>query len=185
MRKISAFFILLLLPFIAFASVPKWQIIPERSSLSFEATQNDAPVIGRFKNFSGEILFDPTKLAESQVTITVDMTSIDTDYEDLTNTLKSEEWFNVEKFPTAVFKSTKFSKLSDSQYQAEGHLIIRDKSVPVTLHFELKKFTDQEAIIEGNVDVKRLAFDIGTGEWKSVKEVKDEVKIKFNVAAKK
>ena len=51
-------------PTLTHATTPKWNIIPGDSTISFTATQNNAPVMGQFKDFSGDIAFDPTQLNE-------------------------------------------------------------------------------------------------------------------------
>src|SRR5579862_9622098 len=97
----------------AFAAVTAWKIIPNESSLTFTATQNGAPVTGKFTNFSGDINFDPAQLDKSNVKIIVDIGSISDPYNQLTDTLKSSEWFNTKLFPQAVFQSSGITKTGD------------------------------------------------------------------------
>jgi len=70
--------ITLLLPLITQAAIPAWQISPHDSTLSFTATQNNAPVSGSFKTFSGDIHFDPEQLAASNVRIVIALDSVTT-----------------------------------------------------------------------------------------------------------
>src|SRR5271155_3612871 len=92
-------FVLLLLPVFANAAAPSWKIVPNQSSITFTATQNDAPVTGSFKAFSGEINFAPDQLKASNVQIVVDMGSATASYGQVTDTLKTPDWFNVKVFP--------------------------------------------------------------------------------------
>lgn len=187
MKKMANYFIVLLawFPVTIFAAATDWKIIPERSQLNFIAYQNGAPVSGRFEKFSGQIHFDPDQLAASKVKIIVDINSIATDYEDLTTTLETADWFNMKVFPEAVFESSAFTKIGDKQFQAKGTLKIRDQSQPLTLTFIFEQPTADTALARGTTVLKRTAFGVGQGEWSSVNEVQDDVKVNFKVNAVK
>lgn len=176
-------FFLLWLPLVTFAEVPSWQINPKESSLTFTAIQNDAPVTGTFTNFSGDINFDPTKLDKSNVKIIIDVTSISDPYNQLSDTLKSADWFNATKFPKATFESNQFTKTGSKTYQAKGTLTLRDKTLPVILNFTLNEYSPTKAKITGSTTIKRTAFGVGQGEWSDTKTVKDDVKINLTVSA--
>ncbi len=175
--------ILFVWPMISIAAIPAWEIKPKESSISFTATQNNAPVSGKFTTFSGLIHFDPNELSTSDVTITIDMNSVSTPYAEVAKTLKTAEWFNIATFPNAVFKANKFTKTGDKTYQAQGSLTIRDKTVPVVLTFTLENYSKTQALVKGSTDLKRLAFNVGQGEWSKTDAVKDEVKVDFILSA--
>src|SRR5262245_57300982 len=98
-KKQILFLTLLFVPLITVAAVPSWQIVPDKSSLTFTGVQNDAPVSGKFKKFTGDIKFDPAQLNASSVKIVVDTNSVFTSYSDLVDALKTADWFNVKLFP--------------------------------------------------------------------------------------
>lgn len=180
------FLALLLLPLMTvFAGVPAWQINPTQSSLSFTGTQNNAPVSGKFKSFSGEINFDPEQLNSSHVRIVVDLNSVSTSYKDVEDALKTADWFNVKLFPKAIFKADQFTKTGDNAYQANGTLKIRDKEIPISVAFVVLESSNNKARVKGTTVVKRSLFGIGQGEWASTDEVKDEVKVDFDIIAVK
>jgi polyisoprenoid-binding protein YceI len=167
------------------AEVPKWQILPEKSTISFTATQNNAPVTGDFKTFSGDINFDPEQLSVSNVTIVIDIGSVKTSYAEIAKTLLTPEWFDVKSFPHATFKATSFTKLGENSYQANGTLFLRDKSSPLTLTFQLQPISKTTTIAKGEATLQRSNFGVGRGEWASTDNVKDEVKINFTLTASK
>lgn len=189
MKKIASSILLMVSLFCAnvlfAAEPPLWKIVPAHSSLAFIATQNGAPVKGEFKKFTGEIHFDLNQLKDSKVKITVDMSSLATSYEDLTVTLKTPDWFNQAAYPQAVFESTEISKVADKQYQAKGNLTIRNKTLPVTLNFTVTQPTQSNIMATGYTTLKRTVFGVGQGEWSSVNEVKDDVRVDFVVNATK
>lgn len=186
MNKLLNYFIMLMMfPVAVQAAATDWKILPQSSHILFVAYQNGAPVTGRFPKFSGQIHFDPNQLAESKVKIIVDLNAITTSYEDLTATLKAADWFDMKLFPEAVFESSTFTKVGDKEYQAKGTLKIRDQSQPLTLTFFFEQPTADTAVARGKTILKRTAFGVGQGEWASVKEVQDDVKVNFTVNAVK
>lgn len=178
-------FVLLLLPTLGAAAVPTWKIVANQSSITFTATQNGAPVSGGFKTFSGEINFDPNQLKTSNVHIVVDTGSVTASYGQVTDTLKTPDWFNVKVFPQAVFKANNFIKTGDKTYQADGTLTIRDKTVPVKLDFTLDEYTNDKAHVKGSTLIKRTQFGVGQGDWAKTDAIKDDVKVDFTLAAVK
>jgi len=168
-----------------FAASPSWKLKPTESSITFTATQNNAPVSGKFTTFTGDIAFSPDQLNDSKATITVDMNSVTTSYALVGETLKTEDWFDVKKFPKAVFKSTSITKTSDKTFQVNGTLTIRDKTVPTVLKLTQEKFSATEAKFTGSTTLKRTAFGIGSGEWSKTDDVKDDVTVQFTVSATK
>ena len=167
------------------AAAPAWKIIPSQSSLTFTATQNNSPVSGKFKQFSGTINFDPDQLSTSAINIVVDIASVSTSYAEVGDTLKTPDWFDAKLFPQAVFKATQFTKTGSNNYEAHGILTIRDKSIPVTLAFTLKEFPPTKALATGETTLKRNQFGLGKGEWAKTDEVKDDVKVDFVLSAQK
>jgi polyisoprenoid-binding protein YceI len=175
--------LLALLPAMCIGAVPAWKIVPKESNLTFTATQNDAPVTGQFKSFSGEINFDPNQLNADNIKIIVDLGSVTDAYNELSDTLKSPDWFNVKLFPQAIFQSSNFVKTGDKTYQSKGTLTIRDKTQPATLIFTLEVYTSTNAVIKGSTTVKRTAFGVGQGQWSDTKAVKDDVQVNFKITA--
>lgn len=182
---LGSFLILITLVSTAWATVPSWAIVPEESTLTFTGTQNNAPVQGTFKLFSGEINADPEQLAASHVKITVDLSSISTSFKDISDTLKTSEWFDVAGFPEAIFESSQFTKIDGNKLQAKGNLSLKGKSLPVILVFSYEKISDNKVKVTGGTDLKRNDFGVGTGEWASTDEIKNEVQVNFIITATK
>lgn len=174
-------FSILLLPTVSAAFV--WHIVPEKSSLHFKAIQNNAPVTGEFKTFTGNIDFDQQALNKNHIEITVDTGSVTTSLKDISDALKTTEWFDVKAFPKAIFTAKDFKKINDKNYEANGKLTLRDKTLPLKLHFTFEKYSDKEAVVTGHAGIKRIEFGIGQGEWKKTDAVKDMVEINFKIEA--
>ena len=177
--------VLIVMPLLADASVPSWQIEPAESQLTFTATQNGAPVSGEFKSFTGTILVDPNDLKNSSIDIIVDINSISASYAELKATLVTPDWFNVKLFPKAEFKSTEIVKTGEKAYQAKGTLTIRDKTVPVVLTFTGEQPNPNKGIVAGSTQIKRTMFGVGQGDWAGTNEIKDDVTVNFKIVATK
>lgn len=176
---------LIFLPWVAFAEVAKWEIVPSESTLRFTATQNNAPVSGTFKKLHGNIEFSPEDLKNSKVDIIVDMDSVNASYQELVSTLKMSDWLDVSKFKEASFKSNELTKVKENTYQAKGDLQIRDKKHPLTVEFTVANPAKDKSKVTGEATIKRTTFGVGQGDWASTDEIKDDVKINFDLSLKR
>ncbi len=95
----------------------------------------------------------------------VDMTSItNTDLEDqgynqkLVGHLKSDDFFGVEKYPTAKFVVTKSTKFNDGRASVTGVMTIKGKSETMT--FDLVRDGNKYTV---KIDVDRSKFDVRYG----------------------
>jgi len=89
-------------------------------------------ITGNFKIFDGTVSSPADDFSGSKINFAVDIASINTDNEMRDNHLKSDDFFNAEKFPKMTFSSTSFKKVSGNKYQLNGNLTIRDITKPVT-----------------------------------------------------
>lgn len=91
---------------------------------------------GQFPAFEGTVAVTGEDLTTAVFNVTIDMKELTTDNGILTNTLKNEDFFNVEKFPTAAFASTAVAKTDDG-YTVTGNLSIlgntKEISFPATM----------------------------------------------------
>ena len=88
-----------------------YTIDPSHSFVKFETSHlGVSKLSGRFNNIAGKLRYDPAVGEESQsVEVSIDTSSLDTNWADRDKHLRSGDFFNVAKFSNATFKSTKFS----------------------------------------------------------------------------
>lgn len=111
----------------AWAQAAKWTIDASHSNVKFSVSHLVvSEVEGYFKNFEGTIDAPTADFNNAQINFTVDVNSINTDNEARDKHLKSDDFFNAEKFPKMTFKSTSFKKGKGNNYVLEGDLTIRD-----------------------------------------------------------
>ena len=109
-----------------------YSIDSAHSKVGFEITHLIvSSVEGRFSQFAGNIVL-ADKFENSTVNTTIQMTSIDTAVVDRDKHLKSPDFFDVAKYPTMTFKSTKIEGVADS-FKITGDLTLHGVSKPVTL----------------------------------------------------
>ncbi|MDQ6844568.1 MAG: YceI family protein [Bacteroidota bacterium] len=115
----------------------KWLVDPTHSEVHFKIKHLViSTVTGSFKKFSGTLEADKGDFSDAKVNFTIDATSIDTNNEQRDGHLKSEEFFDAEKYPELKFVSTSVSKQSDDEFLLTGDLTIRDVTKPVELNVE-------------------------------------------------
>ena len=125
-KKLKIGCLFLLCMWAAGAEAATWQMVPDKSQLTFTATQNGAAVTGEFTSFDGTISFDPQTLQDSHVDIIVDMHSLSLSYADLKTMLIASDWFNVAVFPHAEFKAAEFKKIRNiMDNKRKGSLVAR------------------------------------------------------------
>lgn len=168
-------------------ALPVWVIEPAKSTLSFEATQQGAPISGVFKGFTGDIRFDAGRPEESTATIMIDMRTVDSQSGDRDKSLLGADWFHSESFPESRYVVSKFEKLNENQFVARGELDLRGVKkaldLPLDITFSLDEAGRDVAKAEGEVSLNRLDFGVGQGAWKDTQAVGNPVKVKVSVVA--
>lgn len=107
--------------------VSKWANDPTHSSIKFTVSHlTVSEVEGMFKKFNGSVESSTPDFTNAKVNFTADVNSISTDEENRDKHLKSDDFFNAEKFPQMTFTSTSFKKIKGNIYALEGNLTIRD-----------------------------------------------------------
>ena len=82
------------------------------SSVEFKIRHLVGRVTGSFEKFKGEIEFDESRIGLSSISVLIDVASINTRVEDRDKHLRSEDFFDAEKFPQASFVSKRVDEAS-------------------------------------------------------------------------
>lgn len=166
----------------------EWNIDTAHSNINFTITHFFTPVNGSFEEYSSEINFDPSDLENSNIDVTIPVSSINTKNERRDNHLKSEDFFNASEWPNIQFESNEIEQTGDNQFVAHGKLTIRDVTREFELPFELLGVMDhpmQEgkkvAGITASAQLNRTDYGVGVGDWAATAVVGDEVNIQLNL----
>lgn len=111
-----------------------WVIDKSHSKVGFTVTHLViSEVDGNFSSYDGKVSSKGDDFEGASIEFTVDINSIDTDNKDRDNHLKSDDFFNAEKFPKMSFKSKSLKKVSGKNFKLVGDLTIRDVTKQVEL----------------------------------------------------
>lgn len=125
---------------VAYAAIPAgdYRIDPAHSVVGFAVRHMEiAWVEGRFKDFEGTIHYDDKDVTKSSVEFTAKAASIDTGVEARDKHLRTADFFEVEKYPTLSFKSTRVERKGKDAYVLHGDLTMKGVTKAVQLPFKL------------------------------------------------
>jgi len=118
----------------ALAATTTWDIDPNHANAQFTVRHlGISNVQGEFTKVTGTVVVDDDDITKSTVNATIDATTIYTRVAMRDNDLKSERFFNVEKFPTITFESAKIAKTADGSIKMTGKLTIKGVTKEVTM----------------------------------------------------
>jgi polyisoprenoid-binding protein YceI len=152
------------------------------SSVAATFKQMNVPVDAKFKKFSASIDYDAAKPELSKASVDIDTASLDVGDAEMNKEVAKKDWFNSAQFPKASFVSSSIKPAGAGKLNVMGKLSIKGKSADVSFPLTVKAEGGKQ-VFEGALPIKRLAFNIGDGEWKDTSMVADDVVIKFRVIA--
>lgn len=135
---------------------------------------------GDFKGLKGNIKFYPANPTASSFDVLVDAGTVDTDNESRDGHLKKEEYFDVEKYKSIEFKSTKvmFSKVAGRFYMF-GNVTIKGVTKPVEFGFGATA-KNGGYVFDGEFQINRRDFGVGG----SSVSMSDKLTVSLSVFAK-
>lgn len=143
-------------------------------SIKFTGTE----VEGVFKTMTGDISFDEKNLLNSKMSVTIDVSSINTGNGMKNRHAKSDKWFDAEKYPQIIFTSNKFTK-TENGYTVTGLLNLHGVKKEIQIPFTFISNT-----FKGSFTLKRLDYGVGTMKGMS-KKVSNDIKIEISVPVSK
>jgi polyisoprenoid-binding protein YceI len=121
----------------ALAGATTWDIDPAHSSIEFSVKHMMVSTVkGQFEKLSGKLELDDKDVTKSTVEVTIDLASVNTREPKRDGHLKSPDFFDVSKYPTATFKSTKVQKAGKNKLRVTGELDLHGVTKPVVLEVE-------------------------------------------------
>jgi len=115
----------------------KWSIDSDHSVAAFSIRHMMVSnVRGQFNKISGEISFDPSDISHATVEATIDASGIYTGIQKRDDHLRSQDFFDVSRYPSIVFKSGAVEVIGDKRLKISGDLAIHGVTRLVTLEAE-------------------------------------------------
>jgi polyisoprenoid-binding protein YceI len=167
-----------------------YTIDPAHSRIGFVARHAMVTKVrGSFNEFEGAGYLDAENPAGSKVELTIQAASIDTRNADRDGHLRSNDFFDMEQFPTITFASTGVEP-TDEGYRVTGDLTIKGITKSVTVDFEytgaaVDPFNNSRVGFEGSVVVNRKDWGV---TWNAPLEaggvlVGEKVTLEFEISA--
>lgn len=171
LKYLSSLFLVVLLASPA-ALADKYDVDAAHSTLGFSIGHVGLTDIdGRFGDFSGVIHWDPKDPNGTSVAFTAQAKSVDTGVAKRDEHLRTADFFEVEKYPTLTFKSTRVSHLGEDRYRVDGDLTIHGVTRPVTTTARIVGPKDvsgaQKIGFRTTFVINRLDYKVGEGKFSS------------------
>jgi polyisoprenoid-binding protein YceI len=167
-----------------------YKIDKAHSEAIFQVRHLVTKVRGRFTDFEGSIEYNEASPEQSSVNFTIHATSIDTAEPDRDKHLRTADFFDVEKYPTITFHSTRIAKRGPETFDVTGNLTIHGVSKEIVLpvaHMGKAKdpWGGERLGFEAETALNRKDFGLN---WNAMLEaggflVGDEVKVSIQVQA--
>lgn len=155
-----------------------WQVDKDHTQVNFEARHFVTAVRGQFRDFDVRLSYDEQRPENSSVAATIRAASVNTGNDKRDAHLRTDDWFDAERYPEITFRSTRIERVSPMELRAHGKLKIRDveRDVALPIHITgsqelgpdmqqmmggVKKITGFETTLE----IDRRDFGVGSGSW--------------------
>src|SRR5258707_7009533 len=113
---------------------PTWTLDPVHSSIEFSLEfMGMSTYRTGFRALEGTLRFDPDRPAESSVSATIPVGSVDVTNERLMSRLMEDDLLGGAKHPSITFQSTQVDEAAPDRWKVSGDLTIHGVSRPVTL----------------------------------------------------
>ena len=171
---------------LAFFSAQSWAadfvFDQSASQLTFAGSYDVEPITGKFEKFSGTLKLDFADAKDAAFDVSINVASLNTDYQDRDDTLRGEGWFETAKFPTARFVSSGACSAAPAALSCPGTFTLRGISKALALVIQIDAKTQS---LLGSATINRRDFGVGSGEWDEAGVIGDTVKVEFRLGGLK
>ncbi len=135
-----------------------------KASVTFKIKNAGVTVDGSFGGFIGNVQFNPSELAKSQIEASVDVRLISTGINLRDSHLKKDEYFHAEKFPQINIKSISLSKEPAGGYSGMFSVSMKGTTKEIKIPFT---YTEQSGVgkFTATFVVNRRDFKVGGSSW--------------------
>lgn len=148
----------------------------DKSKVDFTGKKSDGKHVGGFKDVTGVAKVDLEAPEKGSLTIEIKTDSLWSDDEKLTGHLKNPDFFDVKKYPTIKFESTKII-MNGETGEIVGKLTMLDKTVEVKVPVK-GELSDDTLTVLADFKIDRTKWGMNYGKGK----INDEVEIKVELA---
>ena len=141
--------------------------------------------IAHFGQVDGFITYDPAKVGDSKVEVTIPLAGLNSHVSSFDEHLRSDDFFDAANHPNITFKSTSVKSAGKDKLTVVGDLTIKGITKPVTLAVTINKLGVQPmakreaAGFAATATIKRSDFGVG----KYAPNVSDDVTLSITTEA--
>ncbi|MDB5002176.1 MAG: hypothetical protein JWQ34_401 [Mucilaginibacter sp.] len=157
MKRIVALIIPLLI-LVNIATAQKVVIL--KNTIKFQLKNLGINTGGTINGLQATMVFSPDKLDSSTIEAALDVSSINTDNDLRDSHLRSDEFFDMAKYPKIIMKSVSFKHKSGDNYIGQFNLTIKDKTKIFDVPFTYTTI-ENTATFKGGLKLNRLDFNVG------------------------
>jgi polyisoprenoid-binding protein YceI len=116
-----------------------WKVDGSHSNIGFEVEHMVISTVeGEFTQFDGTIQTTGDDFTNAKIDFVIDVNSISTDNNDRDGHLKSDDFFNAEKFPQIKFVSKSMTQVEGNMWKLVGDFTMRDVTKEIELDVKFK-----------------------------------------------
>jgi polyisoprenoid-binding protein YceI len=157
-------------------------VMEENSGIQFEGSKVTGSHVGGFASYDGMVVVpEGGEIEDIKIEVSIDMTSVFSDAGGLTEKLRGPEFFDVEQFPAASFKSTSIAKTDDG-YNVTGNFDLHGVTKSITFPAKISVAEDK---LTASAEFVIKQFDWGI-KYRGLGQdmIRDEVLILLDILAK-
>lgn len=186
MKRILLAAVLALASTAAFAAPLTYKIDPNHTDVTARWSHfGFSHPIAHFGKVDGFITYDPAKVGDSKVEVTIPLSGLNSHVPDFDDHLRSDDFFDADKYPTITFRSTSVQAAGKDRLKVTGDLTVKGITRSVVLDVVINKIGMQPlakreaAGFNATTTLKRSEFGLG----KYAPNVSDEVEINITTEA--
>lgn len=144
----------------AASTASAWLVDARQSRIGFSTRWAGDAVNGTFRQWSGDIKFDPANLAGSKAVITIQTGSALTGMKEPDDNIGGTDWLDVRRFPAARYETTSIRSVGGNRYIADGLLTIKGVAYRLALPFTVT-IAGNVATMTGQATLDRMTLKLG------------------------
>ncbi len=160
-----------------------WVTGPDGGELAYTAFYEGSPLPGRFRDYR-VVVREGEDGAPAAIEVNVDVASVTMGAGDIDEAIRAPEWFDVAGFPQASFNAASVVADGEGGYRARGLFTLKGAAREIEVPFSWRPVTDGVEMA-GRVELRRLDYGIGTGEWSSGDEIGLDVTVEFRLTLRR
>lgn len=154
-------------------------VATEGGEVRFEVKQDNAPFTGRFDRYGGEVCFAGDGV--SGIDVWLEPGSVDTGLPEVDEAMRGELFFETDRYPRITFASHDIRPRDGAgAWTATGTVTVKGDEHPLEVAFTLSQ-SGPGGRVSGEIDLERLRYGVGTGEWSNTQWLGGTVTLRYDV----